>query len=143
MLLNLGMATSKELRIENLRALVREFKTADAVAQRAATAPMYLSQILNGAKSSTGKPRGVGDALARRLEQGCGKEMGWMDRPHGEPAAREDRQLAEQMSLSCETAEELRLLTAYRLADETARRTFDIVIDSVLSAAKDGERRRA
>lgn len=79
------MATSKELRIENLRALVREFKTADAVAQRAATAPMYLSQIINGAKSSTGKPRGVGDALARRLEQGCGKEIGWMDRPHDAP----------------------------------------------------------
>lgn len=78
------MATSKELRLENLRALVAEFKTADAVAQRAATAPMYLSQILNGAKSSTGRARGIGDALARRLEQGCGKEQGWMDRPHGQ-----------------------------------------------------------
>lgn len=77
------MATSKELRIENLRALVREFKTADAVAQLAGTAPMYLSQILNGAKSSTGTPRGVGDALARKLEAGCGKEVGWLDRPHG------------------------------------------------------------
>ncbi|WP_229205961.1 S24 family peptidase [Duganella sp. Leaf126] len=43
---------------------------------------MYLSQILNGAKSSTGTPRGVGDALARKLEAGCGKEEGWMDREH-------------------------------------------------------------
>lgn len=77
------MATSKELRVENLRTLVAEFKTADAVAQRAATAPMYLSQILNGAKSSTGRARGVGDALARRLEQGCGKPVGWMDQRHG------------------------------------------------------------
>ena len=76
------MATSKELRIENLRALVAEFKTADEVAKRAGTAPMYLSQILNGAKSSTGTPRGVGDALARKLEHGCGKEVGWLDRPH-------------------------------------------------------------
>ncbi len=83
MLCNHGMATSKELRIENLRALVKEFKTAEAVAQRAATAPMYLSQILNGALSSTGKPRGIGDALARRLESGCGKDVGWMDRQHG------------------------------------------------------------
>ena len=78
------MATSKELRIENLRALVKEFKTADAVARLADTAPMYLSQILNGAKSSTGTPRGIGDALARKLESGCGKEVGWMDRPHDE-----------------------------------------------------------
>jgi len=44
---------------------------------------MYLSQILNGSKSSTGTPRGVGDALARKLENGCGKELGWMDRSHG------------------------------------------------------------
>jgi hypothetical protein len=76
------MATSKELRLENLRALVAEFKTIDAVAQRASTAPVYLSQILNGAKSSTGTARGIGDALARKLEAGCGKETGWMDRPH-------------------------------------------------------------
>lgn len=76
------MTTVKELRIENLRALVAEFKTADAVAQRAQTAPMYLSQILNGAKSSTGNARGVGDKLARKLEEGCGKEIGWMDKPH-------------------------------------------------------------
>lgn len=80
------MTTVKELRLENLRALVAEFKTADAVAQRAQTAPMYLSQILNGAKSSTGNARGIGDKLARKLEDGCGKELGWMDRPHRLPA---------------------------------------------------------
>lgn len=76
------MATSKQLRIENLRTLVKEFKTAEAVARLAETAPMYLSQILNGAKSSTGTPRGIGDTLARKLEAGCGKEVGWMDRDH-------------------------------------------------------------
>lgn len=44
---------------------------------------MYLSQIINGARSSTGTPRGIGDALARKLELGCGKDVGWMDKPHG------------------------------------------------------------
>lgn len=83
------MATSKELRIENLRALVKEFRTADAVAQLAATAPMYLSQILNGVPSSTGKPRGVGDALARKLEAGCAKPVGWMDQSHQVPDRRQ------------------------------------------------------
>jgi phage repressor protein C with HTH and peptisase S24 domain len=80
------MATSKELRLENLRALVAEFKTADAVAKLADTNAMYLSQILNGAKSSAGNARGVGDKLARKLEEGCGKEIGWMDRPHSASA---------------------------------------------------------
>lgn len=84
------MTTVKELRLENLRSLVAEFKTADAVAQRAQTAPMYLSQILNGAKSSTGNARGIGDKLARKLEEGCGKEVGWMDRPHRNVAAQFD-----------------------------------------------------
>lgn len=82
LLLNDSMATSKEIRIENLRALVKEFTTADAVAQAAGTAPMYLSQILNSAKSSTGTPRGIGDKLARKLEVGCGKPEGWMDTDH-------------------------------------------------------------
>ena len=83
------MATSKELRLENLRHLVAEFKTIEAVAQRAGTAPVYLSQILNGVKSSTGTARGVGDSLARKLENGCDKEVGWMDRPHSVAAAME------------------------------------------------------
>ncbi|AWL07663.1 peptidase S24 [Massilia oculi] len=51
---------------------------------------MYLSQILNGAKSSTGNARGIGDKLARKLEEGCGKEVGWMDRPHRNVAAQFD-----------------------------------------------------
>lgn len=81
------MATSKELRIANLRLLVAENKTADAVAKKAATAPMYLSQILNGVPSSTGKARGIGDALARRLESGCGKPIGWLDKEHARAGA--------------------------------------------------------
>jgi hypothetical protein len=76
------MVTAKELRIENLRALVSEFKTAEAVARMANTNPMYLSQILNGARSATGTPRGIGEALARKLEVGCGKPIGWMDQSH-------------------------------------------------------------
>lgn len=99
LLLNECMATSKELRIENLRTLIKEFKTADAVAQLAATAPMYLSQILNGVASSAGKPRGVGDALARKLEAGCSKPVGWMDQPHTEQLASKDEQRAQQSNV--------------------------------------------
>jgi hypothetical protein len=114
LLFNLGMATSKELRVANLRLLVKEFKTADAVAQRAETAPMYLSQILNGVPSSTGKPRGVGDALARRLERGCGKSVGWLDKDHSVPAA-VGGVSADASKL---TKEELRVLAVYRRASQ-------------------------
>lgn len=123
------MATSKELRLANLRLLVKEFKTADAVAQRAETAPMYLSQILNGVPSSTGKPRGVGDALARRLERGCEKEVGWLDKNHdvvtGVPVATANRMMVED-------AEEMRLLTAFRLADDRVRDQLNSAVDAVL-----------
>jgi SOS-response transcriptional repressor LexA len=73
------MNTSKEIRLFNLKSLVAEFKTIEAVAQRAETPAVYLSQILNGVKSSTGTTRGVGNALARKLELGCDKPTGWMD----------------------------------------------------------------
>lgn len=84
LLFNDTMSNAKQTRLENLRALIKEFRTAEEVARRAGTAPMYLSQIINGAKSSTGRQRGVGDALAKRLEVGCDKPEGWMDLPHGE-----------------------------------------------------------
>lgn len=83
LLFNVGMSTSKQIRLENLRSLIKEFRTAEEVARRAETAPMYLSQILNGVKSSAGKERGIGDALAKKLEIGCDKPEGWMDMPHG------------------------------------------------------------
>lgn len=51
--------------------------------------------------------------------------------------------LPHSMQVRCETADELRLLTAYRLADEVARRTFDVVVDGVLSTSADAERRKA
>ena len=81
------MTTSKEIRIQNLRLLIEEFGTAEDVATRAQTPPNYISQILNGVPSSTGTPRGVGDSVARRLEEGCGKPVGWMDVPHTEGVA--------------------------------------------------------
>ncbi len=79
LLLNAGMKTVKQIRLEKLDQLVREFGTIEAVANAAGTAPQYLSQIRNKVPSASGTPRGIGDALARKLEQGCGKPAGWMD----------------------------------------------------------------
>lgn len=75
-----GMKTIAEIRLENLELLIEEFETADAVAEACGTSAVYLSQMRNQAKDSkTGKPRQLGDDLARKLEVGCKKEIGWMD----------------------------------------------------------------
>lgn len=74
--------TAEEFRLENLKALVAEFGSIVAVAERADTAAPYLSQIINRVPSRTGKPRDVGPDLARKLEAGCDKPIGWMDIDH-------------------------------------------------------------
>ncbi len=81
------MKTIAEIRLDNLRLLISDFGTQDRVAELAGTSPVYLSQILNGAADSkTGKVRQIGDPLARKLEEGCGKETGWMDNIHLPPS---------------------------------------------------------
>jgi hypothetical protein len=79
------MKTVGEVRLENLEALVREFGTLDAVATRAESTSVYLSQLRNGTPDQkTGKSRQMGNAIARRLEAACGKPPGWMDASHTE-----------------------------------------------------------
>lgn len=75
-LLNEGMDV-KEIRRENLRALLNEFGTATALASAAGTDAAYLSQI-----KSTKTKREIGDNLARRLEKAANKDRGWMDQLH-------------------------------------------------------------
>lgn len=77
------MKTIADIRLENLELLVVEFGTQDKVAELAETSPVYLSQLRNKAPDSkTGKLRQIGDPMARKLELGCRKEVGWMDNVH-------------------------------------------------------------
>jgi hypothetical protein len=77
------MKTVGEIRLENLEALVREFGTLDAVATRAESTSVYLSQLRNGTiDQKTGRGRQMGNAIARRLEKACNKPSGWMDAAH-------------------------------------------------------------
>lgn len=81
------MSTTAEIRRQNLINLIDEFGTQDAVAARAGTSQVYLSQLRTSAPDSkTGRPREIGARLARKLEQGCGKDTGWMDVSHHAPA---------------------------------------------------------
>ena len=69
--------TNKYIRKDNLRALIIEFKSAAAVARMADTSASYISQVLSDKTN-----REVGDDLARKLEAGCNKSIGWMDLSH-------------------------------------------------------------
>lgn len=71
----------KEIRRANLDYLLTQFKAAD-IARRAETKPAYLSQIVTGVKTRGGKPRGIGDDLARKIEAGLRLPRDWMDQAH-------------------------------------------------------------
>ncbi len=70
-------------RLENLELLVVEAGSALKLARFAKTNSSYLSQVRHQRISEHGTPRGIGDALAVKLEEGMGKPQGWMDEPHG------------------------------------------------------------
>lgn len=84
------MKTIAEIRLDNLDLLIAEKGTQELVAALAGTSSVYLSQIKNrAADTKTGKLRQMGDDMARKLESGCEKEVGWMDNLHPEFAAAE------------------------------------------------------
>lgn len=71
-----------DIRLANLKALVREFKTLTALAEAAKTNEKYLSQIINRRILKSGKPANVGDRLAEKLELAGRRPTGWMDTDH-------------------------------------------------------------
>ena len=85
------MKTVDEIRLENLLALIEEMGTQEAVAEAGGTSSVYLSQIKNRTPDKkTGKLRQMGDDMARKLEEGCKKERGWMDNTHAGAVAYAD-----------------------------------------------------
>lgn len=117
-----GMQTISETRRQRLAILVRRYgeKLADLnEAIGLDRTDSTLSQIRTQAKhSKTGKPRVMGDDLARKIENELQLEAGWMDTPPNwdELLSQEDPrikayQLLEQMSPE-QAAVATRLLTA-------------------------------
>ncbi len=92
------MQTISETRLVRLQMLVKRFGDSLANLNEALgldRTDATLSQIRTRAKhSKTGKPRVMGDDLARKIEERLGLEQGWMDTPptyaemHGEEDAR-------------------------------------------------------
>lgn len=86
------MKTVAEIRHDNLLLLLDEIGTAEALATLVESSPIYISQLRHKAvDSKTKKPRQIGDALARKLESRCGKEVGWMDHEHLQLSYRQER----------------------------------------------------
>jgi len=91
----------EEIRLANLRLLIEECEgydnyragTATALAAKCETSAGYLSQILTRFRNPSGSIREVGTDLARKLEKGAKKPVGWMDVKHNDidPAENEFR----------------------------------------------------
>lgn len=75
---------NKDIRKLNLAILIKENKNAAVLAKRCNTSEVYLRQIMNGVTDINGMARGVGNVVARKLEEGCGKPIGWLDTLHDE-----------------------------------------------------------
>lgn len=79
------MKTVAEIRIDRLNELIAEHKNQAAFAKAIGKSESQVSQWKTRAKhSGTGKPRKMGDEIARELEQLCGKPQGWMDQDRPE-----------------------------------------------------------
>lgn len=107
--------TRNDIRLTNLRILVGEYLTIAAVAEASGTSEKYLSQILNASPLPSGKPRQVGNNLARRLEEGCLKPVGWMDTDHRQSIALPGPSI---------TPAEAELIRLYRCASTAKRRAM-------------------
>lgn len=76
----------KDTRRARLEELCKEFGGYVAVAERARASADNLWQILNAVPLPSGNARGMGDALAAKLERALGKPEGWMDIPLPDPS---------------------------------------------------------
>lgn len=76
------MKTVKENRYDNLLRLIEEAGSMARLEERTGVTANYLSQIKNKNVIQNGKPKGIGDKIAAKLEDGMGKERGWLDQHH-------------------------------------------------------------
>lgn len=114
----------RDLRLQNLKLLIAEFGTIAEVARRGQTSEKYLSQLLHK-RAYTGNPRGMGDAVAAKLESGCSKPVGWMDASHDEDTITPEDVALAFINGSPEKQEVIKLMA--RLPDNEAAMLLPIV----------------
>lgn len=113
----------RAIRRANLLLLIREKGSIAQVARDSNTSEKYLSQIVNRVVQVRGRePRGVGDALAEKLERGCGKPAGWMDQDHSDEPVKEASAYDEQVLALWDTLfDDQRTELFARLREESER----------------------
>lgn len=106
------MKTSAEIRLDNLREVIKQAGSLQAVADKLEKSHAQISQINTQAKHSTsGKPRTMGDEMARLIEDRFGLEIGWMDNVHPGESAKNDSYSTESTATVANAAEASRPYT--------------------------------
>lgn len=81
------MKTVTQVRHEKLLGLIAEIGSVQAFATKIDASHSQISQLKTQAKhSKTGRPRAIGDSMARKIEAAFGKPTGWMDSDDARPA---------------------------------------------------------
>ena len=71
------MKTMKEIPHANVLLLIDEAGSTSELASKTGIAVSYLLQIKNKNAIQNGKPKGIGDKIAAKLEDGIGKPRSW------------------------------------------------------------------
>lgn len=69
---------NKQIRLTNLRQLIKREGAVSQLALRLQISPIYIYRVLDGKFN-------IGDSMARKIEDAYGFPFGWMDAPQGEP----------------------------------------------------------
>lgn len=92
----------------------------------------------------TDKIKSIDIRYALNIERELGFSHIWLMTGEGNPVAEAPAkgEPSSDMGLRIETAEEMRVLTAYRIADVLGRRAFDATTDAVLKRMQEGARNK-
>jgi len=74
------MKTIEEIRLENLKTLCSQFKSQRQFAAHVEKSHTQINQMLRNSASRAA----IGSAVAREIEEKCGKPRGWLDHNHAD-----------------------------------------------------------
>jgi len=117
---NVKSKMSQEIRVRNLRKLISEFGSQAKLADAVGCTPSVISQLITG-------HRDLGEKLARKIEEGAGKPLLWLD---GEVQANAEVELPG-------SAEDEILIQKLRQLGGSGQRAVELMIDEMLDRTKE------